>query len=64
MLDYPKTKYHIRGGGSVFITSPDQEKSLGPEWGDIAPIEDDPKELIVEVPMKRRGRPPKVQENA
>ena len=41
---YPKTKYPKRGGGSVMVTSPEQEKNLGPEWQDFPPLaEETPK---------------------
>ena len=32
--DYPKLKFHVRGGGSITVTSAAQEKALGPEWVD------------------------------
>lgn len=35
---YPKAKYHMRGRGSVLVTSPEQEKALGSEWIDNKPI--------------------------
>ena len=31
---YPKTKYHVRGGGKVLVTSAAQEKALGEDWID------------------------------
>ena len=31
---YPKTKYHVRGGGKVLVTSAAQEKALGGDWID------------------------------
>ena len=38
METYPKSKYHVRGGGSVLVTSPEQEKALGVEWIDVKPV--------------------------
>lgn len=40
---YPKTKYHIHGGGSVVVTSAWQEKQLGEEWRDSPRIVEQPK---------------------
>jgi hypothetical protein len=37
MEGYPKTKYPTGSGGSVSVTSPEQEKSLGPGWQDHPP---------------------------
>lgn len=34
MSGYPKTKYHIHGGGSITVYSEEQEKLLGPVWVD------------------------------
>lgn len=36
---YPKVKYHVRGGGSIIVTSAVQEKALGTEWIDVKPIQ-------------------------
>jgi hypothetical protein len=36
---YPKTKYPQTSGGSITVTSPEQEKSLGPGWVDHPPPE-------------------------
>jgi len=32
MSEYPKTKYSVRGGGSITVTTPEQEKQLGVDW--------------------------------
>lgn len=42
------------------VASPDQEKALGVEWGDVAPIEMTKIEIVPHETVKRRGRPPKV----
>jgi hypothetical protein len=34
MEGYPKTKYHKRGGGSILVHDPAQEKALGDDWID------------------------------
>lgn len=43
MSDYPKTKYHVRGGGSIQVTSAAQDKALGADWVEIAPMQQQPK---------------------
>lgn len=55
MDGFPKFKYHIRGGGHIVVTSPEQEKALGSEWVDNkAPqLEVSP----APAPEKKRGRP-------
>ena len=64
MEPFRKTKYHIRGGGSILVTSAQQEKALGPDWVDIKPSTQatSPKpapiqETVEEKPQKKRGRP-------
>lgn len=54
MEGFPKFKYHIRGGGHIVVTSPEQEKTLGSEWVDNkAPqLEISP----APAPEKKRGR--------
>lgn len=54
MDGFPKLKYHIRGGGHIVVTSPEQEKALGSEWVDNkAPqLEVSP----APAPEKKRGR--------
>ena len=37
--DYPKTKFHVRGGGSITVTTAAQEKALGEEWIDSKRLE-------------------------
>ena len=40
MIDgYPKTKYPQNSGGSILVTTPEQEKLLGPGWVDHPPPE-------------------------
>ena len=39
MEGYPKTKWPIGSGGSITVTSPEQEKALGPGWQDHPPFE-------------------------
>jgi hypothetical protein len=39
MDGYPKTKYPQNSGGSITVTSPEQEKALGPGWVDHPPPE-------------------------
>ena len=57
--NFPKIKYHLRGGGSILVTSAVQEKALGGEWIDnklpepeVVPIPEQP---------KKRGRQAKVE---
>lgn len=38
METYPKIKFHVRGGGSICVTSAEQEKALGGEWLDNKPF--------------------------
>jgi hypothetical protein len=38
MENYPKVKFHVRGGGSICVTSAEQEKALGAEWLDYKPF--------------------------
>ena len=61
MDGYPKVKFHLRGGGSICVVSPEQEKALGPEWVDNKPPNGTSLTNIPaqEIP-KRRGRPPRV----
>ncbi len=62
MEGYPKPKYHMRGGGSILVTSAVQEKALGPEWldnkparavvqGEVPALE---KEIVVNAPQNKR----------
>lgn len=60
---FRKTKYHVRGGGSILVTSAQQEKALGPDWVDIKPPTQatSPKpapiqETVPKMPQKKRGR--------
>jgi hypothetical protein len=55
MDGFPKFKYHVRGGGHIVVTTPEQEKALGPEWVDNKA----PQLSLSPVPVteKRRGRP-------
>lgn len=32
MEGYPKAMYHKIGGGSALVMTPEQEKTLGPDW--------------------------------
>lgn len=61
MLDYPKTKYHVRGGGSVIVASPEQEKILGADWTDRPPTIPDwtptPAPAVTDTTVKRPARP-------
>lgn len=36
-MEYPKTKYPMVGGGSITVTSPEHEKTIGPGWVDHEP---------------------------
>jgi hypothetical protein len=54
MEGFPKFKYHVRGGGHIVVTSPEQEKALGPEWVDNKAPQLDLSP--VPVPEKVRGR--------
>ena len=38
METYPKVKFHVRGGGSICVTSAEQEKALGGDWLDHKPF--------------------------
>jgi hypothetical protein len=42
MEGYPKTKYPQNSGGSILVTTPEQEKLLGPGWVDHPPPEPEP----------------------
>lgn len=42
MEGYPKIKYPEHSGGSILVTTPEQEKLLGPGWVDHAPPEPEP----------------------
>lgn len=53
--NFPKIKFHLRGGGSILVTSAVQEKALGDEW-----IDNKLQEPVVE-PPKKRGRPFKTE---
>lgn len=55
---YPKIKYHVRGGGSICVTSASQDKALGPEWIDNKPPRLEVAEIPVQEIPKKRGRPP------
>lgn len=62
MAEFPKTKYHLRGGGSITVTTKEQEKALGPDWvtyPSILPELNHTSEAY-ESP-KRRGRPPRIE---
>lgn len=62
MSDYPKTKYHKLGGGSIRVLSETQDKLLGPDWMDIPrPEPEKPIEPFVEevlVPIETRKAKP------
>lgn len=66
MGDYPKMKFHVRGGGYITVTSAAQEKALGAEWIDRAravDIADAPVEVLPVLP-KKRGRPARQESRA
>lgn len=42
MDGFPKVKYPEHSGGSILVTTPEQEKLLGPGWVDHAPPEPEP----------------------
>lgn len=54
--NFPKIKYHLRGGGSILVTSAVQEKALGGEW-----IDNKLPEPEFTEPPKKRGRPFKTE---
>jgi hypothetical protein len=56
MDGYPKTLYPRVGGGSITVASPEQEKRLGEGWVHHPPFP------VPDLPVKRRGRPKKVEE--
>ena len=60
MEGYPKVKYHIRGGGTVLVTDPVQEKALGPDWTDHRPPQEVLQPIAVAGEPKKRGRPRRV----
>jgi hypothetical protein len=51
MEGYPKTKYPKLGGGSITVTSPEQEKQLGDNWQDHPTFHEEP-------PKKKRKEDP------
>ena len=60
MEGYPKLKYHVRGGGHVVVTSPEQEKALGSDWVDtkrVQPVIVDEKQQVKPSrrPVERSG---------
>lgn len=59
MADYPKTKYHLHGGGSIRVISAAQEKALGAEWRDFPNMPVVDVQVKEQAAPKRRGRPPK-----
>lgn len=56
MADYPKTKYPLRGGGSITVTSAAHEKQLGSDWTDQKPEEVPRPVEIVKVQDKKNVR--------
>lgn len=53
----------MRGGGSVVVTSPEQEKALGAEWIDNKPIHEQIQDVtVMEKPIE--GPRPNQQLNA
>lgn len=60
---YPKTKYHVRGGGSIVVTSAAQDKALGSEWLDVKPIQTITQDVTVTEAPKIEGPRPNQQLN-